>query len=117
MIRGDNTARIASLNRWIANRSALRTVLRVGYETCQRTDTRVWGVHVAGVDNIEADGLSRSEQYVLCMEKSGYQRVEEPAELSKWLSCILVSAKDRVQHEEEITDTEEEELVEGRWMK
>lgn len=64
VVMGNNTASICALNRWRENVLDMNAAMKMGYEMYQQTRSMFWCVHVAGVENTEADRLSRSEAYV-----------------------------------------------------
>lgn len=92
VVRGDNLAAIAAINRWRADSAGMKAGLRAAIEACRRWNVRIWGVHLPGKDNTEADGLSRSSDYGTVLKKGGYTWTSEPEEMDTWIEGILQSS-------------------------
>lgn len=115
VIRGDNTAAISALNRWRSNGPAMRAGLRAGYETCRKNEVRVWGIHVAGEENIHADGLSRCREYGIKLTKLGYKEVDEPEEMDEWIKSMVANAKHIISTQDESSVSDDEDTVDEIW--
>lgn len=93
VVRRDNVNYIVALNRWRAKGHVMRPAIRAGFNVCKSYRTRVWGYHIAGADNTDADGLSRGESYADEVTKRGYRRDDQPIEMNEWIADIISSAQ------------------------